>query len=195
MGAEIVTVQVFTREWLHIWAGYTRNWTFEIACCKINITTRHFVYFRILPPKEIYFCLLFWKRVYAKRKWCISLESRLITYTADPSSEWRSSNLADLYPSPYVCLSYLRFWSIYCDNDNSKKKKVRELWKQERWTRNRTKTQKPKTTKNTFAIWIEHGFSCINIRQVSREVLKTEAGGRGFFRPRFSTPSKGPGEC
>ena len=31
-------------------------------------------------------------------------------------------------------------------------------------------------------------FSCINIRQVPREVLKTEG-------PRFSTPSKGPGEC
>ena len=27
---------------------------------------------------------------------------------------------------------------------------------------------------------IKHGFSCINIRQVPREVLKTEAGGRGF---------------
>ena len=31
-----------------------------------------------------------------------------------------------------------------------------------------------------FVIGIKHGFSCINIRQVSREVLKTEAGGRGF---------------
>ena len=29
-------------------------------------------------------------------------------------------------------------------------------------------------------IGIKHGFSCINIRQVLREVLKTEAGGRGF---------------
>ena len=29
-------------------------------------------------------------------------------------------------------------------------------------------------------IGIKHGFSCINIRQVPREVLKTEAGGRGF---------------
>ena len=29
-------------------------------------------------------------------------------------------------------------------------------------------------------IEIKHGFSCINIRQVPREVLKTEAGGRGF---------------
>ena len=27
---------------------------------------------------------------------------------------------------------------------------------------------------------IKHGFSCINIRQVPREVLKTEAGGLGF---------------
>ena len=27
---------------------------------------------------------------------------------------------------------------------------------------------------------IKHGFSCINIRQVPREVFKTEAGGRGF---------------
>ena len=31
-----------------------------------------------------------------------------------------------------------------------------------------------------FNIGIKHGFSCINIRQVPREVLKTEAGGRGF---------------
>ena len=31
-----------------------------------------------------------------------------------------------------------------------------------------------------FTIGIKHGFSCINIRQVLREVLKTEAGGRGF---------------
>ena len=29
-------------------------------------------------------------------------------------------------------------------------------------------------------IGIEHGFSCINIRQIPREVLKTEAGGGGF---------------
>ena len=29
-------------------------------------------------------------------------------------------------------------------------------------------------------IGIKHGFSYINIRQVPREVLKTEAGGRGF---------------
>ena len=29
-------------------------------------------------------------------------------------------------------------------------------------------------------IGIKHGFSCINIRQVPRERLKTEAGGRGF---------------
>ena len=29
-------------------------------------------------------------------------------------------------------------------------------------------------------IGIKHGFSCINIRQVSREVLKTEARGCGF---------------
>ena len=29
---------------------------------------------------------------------------------------------------------------------------------------------------------IEHGFSCINIRQVPWEVLKTEAEGRGFQR-------------
>ena len=29
-------------------------------------------------------------------------------------------------------------------------------------------------------IGIKHGFPCINIRQVAREVLKTEAGGRGF---------------
>ena len=57
-------------------------------------------------------------------------------------------------------------------------------------------------------IGIKHGFSCINIRQVPWEVLKNEAGGRGFQhlprdlainkrgrRPRFSTPPKGPGEC
>ena len=29
-------------------------------------------------------------------------------------------------------------------------------------------------------IGIKHGFSCINIRQVPWEVLKTEAKGRGF---------------
>ena len=29
-------------------------------------------------------------------------------------------------------------------------------------------------------IGIKHGFSCINIRQVPWEMLKTEAGGRGF---------------
>ena len=29
-------------------------------------------------------------------------------------------------------------------------------------------------------IGIKHGFSCINIRQVTWEVLKTEAEGRGF---------------
>ena len=27
---------------------------------------------------------------------------------------------------------------------------------------------------------LKYGFSCTNIRQVPREVLKTEAGGRGF---------------
>ena len=31
-----------------------------------------------------------------------------------------------------------------------------------------------------FIIGIKHGFSCINIRQVQWEVLKTEAEGRGF---------------
>ena len=31
-----------------------------------------------------------------------------------------------------------------------------------------------------FTIGIKHGSSCINIRQVQREVLKTEAEGRGF---------------
>ena len=35
------------------------------------------------------------------------------------------------------------------------------------------------STPNTI-IGIKHGFSCIKIRQVSREALKTEAGGRGF---------------
>ena len=29
-------------------------------------------------------------------------------------------------------------------------------------------------------IGIKHGVSCINIRQIPREVLKTEGGGRGF---------------
>ena len=41
-------------------------------------------------------------------------------------------------------------------------------------------------------IGIKHDFSCINIRQVPWEVLKTGAGGR---MPRFLTPPKGPGEC
>ena len=31
-----------------------------------------------------------------------------------------------------------------------------------------------------LTIVIKHGFPCINIRQVPREVLKTKAGGRGF---------------
>ena len=31
-----------------------------------------------------------------------------------------------------------------------------------------------------FGIGIKHGVSCINIRHVPWEVLKTEAGGRGF---------------
>ena len=31
-----------------------------------------------------------------------------------------------------------------------------------------------------FFMHFKHGFSCINIRQVPREVLKTEAEGRGF---------------
>ena len=54
-------------------------------------------------------------------------------------------------------------------------------------------------------IGIKHGFSCINIRQVPWEVLKTEAEGRRkpkpkaaenrSRRPQFSTPLKGPGEC
>ena len=33
---------------------------------------------------------------------------------------------------------------------------------------------------HTFYIGIKHGFSCIDIRQVPWEVLKTEAEGRGF---------------
>ena len=32
-------------------------------------------------------------------------------------------------------------------------------------------------------IGIKHGFSCINIGQVPREVLKPEAGGRGSTPP------------
>ena len=31
-----------------------------------------------------------------------------------------------------------------------------------------------------YIIGIKYVFSCINIRQIPREVLKTEAGGRGF---------------
>ena len=31
-----------------------------------------------------------------------------------------------------------------------------------------------------LTIGVKHGFSCINIRQVTWEVLKTEAEGRGF---------------
>ena len=34
--------------------------------------------------------------------------------------------------------------------------------------------------KECFTVGIKHGFSCINIRQVPWEVLKTEAEGRGF---------------
>ena len=33
---------------------------------------------------------------------------------------------------------------------------------------------------NIIIIGIKHGFSCINTRKVPWEVLKTEAGGRGF---------------
>ena len=41
------------------------------------------------------------------------------------------------------------------------------------------------TARRHFRLWwfiirIKHGFSCINIRQVPWEVLKTEAEGRGF---------------
>ena len=36
---------------------------------------------------------------------------------------------------------------------------------------------------------IKHGFSCIYVSQVPKEVLKTEAEGR------FSTAPKGPGKC
>ena len=32
----------------------------------------------------------------------------------------------------------------------------------------------------SFILGIKHGFSCINVRQVPWEVLKTEAGGHGF---------------
>ena len=32
----------------------------------------------------------------------------------------------------------------------------------------------------SFNIGIKHGFSCINVCQVPREMLKTEAEGRGF---------------
>ena len=39
---------------------------------------------------------------------------------------------------------------------------------------------KPNNKGISFNIGIKHGFSCINIRQVPWEVLKTEAEGRGF---------------
>ena len=39
-----------------------------------------------------------------------------------------------------------------------------------------------KVSRNGLNIGIKHGFSCINIRQIPREVLKTEAGGRCFQR-------------
>ena len=44
-------------------------------------------------------------------------------------------------------------------------------------------------TTERMNIGIKHSFSCINIRQVPWEVLKTAAFGGGF-----STPPKGPGE-
>ena len=31
-----------------------------------------------------------------------------------------------------------------------------------------------------FIIGIQHGFACVNIRQIPWKVLKTEIGGRGF---------------
>ena len=40
-------------------------------------------------------------------------------------------------------------------------------------------TKSVDTTK-CINVWIKHVFPCINIRQDPREVLKTEAGGRGF---------------
>ena len=40
-----------------------------------------------------------------------------------------------------------------------------------------------KGTADIMNIGIKHGFSCSNIRQVPREVLKTEAEGRGFQPP------------
>ena len=36
------------------------------------------------------------------------------------------------------------------------------------------------TTPTGFIIGIKHGFPCINVCQVPREMLKTEAEGRGF---------------
>ena len=42
------------------------------------------------------------------------------------------------------------------------------------------KIKKEINLKTKINIGIKHGFSCINIRKVPREVLKTEAGGRGF---------------
>ena len=41
-------------------------------------------------------------------------------------------------------------------------------------------------------IWIKHGFSCINIRQVPWEVLKTEAKGRSFHGRGFQHLSRDP---
>ena len=45
----------------------------------------------------------------------------------------------------------------------------------------------------TLNIGIKHGFRCINVCQVPREMLKTDAIGRGR-RPRFSTSPEGPGK-
>ena len=50
--------------------------------------------------------------------------------------------------------------------------------------------RQPHVVHDKTYIGIKHGFSCINIRQVPREVLKTEAGGRGFQHLPL-----GPGEC
>ena len=51
--------------------------------------------------------------------------------------------------------------------------KCQSVW--EKQTENKLHELKP-----DFNIGIKHGFSCINVCQVPREVLKTEAEGRGF---------------
>ena len=48
------------------------------------------------------------------------------------------------------------------------------------YQKSKRKVQEGKSIPKLLIIGIKHGFSCINIRQVPWEVLKTEAEGRGF---------------